>query len=139
MINVALFGFGRIGQMHAENLNKSNEIRLIYIHEKVGSLCIKAKRLYNCKIEKNYKKIFADKNVDIIFISSPTKTHIRFIEEGVKNKKTVFCEKPLDLNIKKIINTFKKIKKVKTKIQIGFNRRYDPGHYSIQKGLKKIK
>ena len=31
MINVALFGFGRIGQMHAENLNKNKEIKLIKI------------------------------------------------------------------------------------------------------------
>ena len=86
MINVALFGFGRIGQMHAENLSKNNEIRLIYVHEKVHKLSAKAKKMYNCKVEKNYKKIFKDKNVDIIFISSPTNTHIKFIEEGVKNK-----------------------------------------------------
>ena len=31
MINVALFGFGRIGQMHAENLTKNKEIKLLYI------------------------------------------------------------------------------------------------------------
>ena len=139
MINVALFGFGRIGQMHAENLNKHKEIKLLYVYEKSKQLSFKAKKLYNCKLEKNYKKIFRDKKVDIIFISSPTNTHIKFIEEGVKNKKTIFCEKPLDLNIKKIIKTFKKIKKKKIKIQIGFNRRYDPGHYSIKKKLRKNK
>ena len=137
MINVALFGFGRIGQMHAQNLNKNIEIKLLYVYEKVDQLSNKAKKLYNCKIEKNYKKIFNDKNVDIIFISSPTNTHIKFIEEGVKRKKTIFCEKPLDLNIKKIIKTFKKIKKENYKIQLGFNRRYDPGHYSIKKDLDK--
>ena len=139
MINVALFGFGRIGQMHAENLNKHKEIKLLYVYEKSKQLSFKAKKLYNCKLEKNYKKVFRDKKVDIIFISSPTNTHIKFIEEGVKNKKTIFCEKPLDLNIKKIIKTFKKIKKIKTKIQIGFNRRYDPGHYNIKKDLERNK
>ena len=137
MINVALFGFGRIGQMHAQNLNKNIEIKLLYVYEKVDQLSNKAKKLYNCKIEKNYKKIFNDKSVDIIFISSPTNTHIKFIEEGVKRKKTIFCEKPLDLNIKQIIKTFKKIKKENYKIQLGFNRRYDPGHYSIKKDLDK--
>jgi myo-inositol 2-dehydrogenase/D-chiro-inositol 1-dehydrogenase len=137
MINVALFGFGRIGQMHAENLDKNKEIKLLYVYEKVDQLSNKAKKLYNCKIEKDYKKIFNDKSVDIIFISSPTKTHLKFIEEGVKRKKTIFCEKPLDLNIKKIIKIFKKIKKVNPKIQLGFNRRYDPGHYSIKKDLDK--
>ena len=34
MINVALFGFGRIGQMHAENINKNKEKRLLYDYEK---------------------------------------------------------------------------------------------------------
>ena len=29
MINVALIGLGRIGQMHAENLNKNKEIKLL--------------------------------------------------------------------------------------------------------------
>jgi len=139
MINVALLGFGRIGQMHAENINKNNDLRLLYVYEKVDLLCNKAKKLYNCKIEKNYKRIFKDKNVDIIFISSPTNTHIKFIEESMKHKKTIFCEKPLDLNIKKILKTFKKVKKIKPKIQLGFNRRFDPGHFSIKKDLERNK
>ena len=137
MINVALFGFGRIGQMHAENLNKHREVKLLYVFDKSVQLRDKAKKLYNCKLEKNYINIFKDINVDIIFISSPTNTHIKFIELGIKNKKTIFCEKPLDLNIAKIVKTFKKIKKEKPKIQLGFNRRYDPGHYSIKKSLDK--
>ena len=139
MINVALFGFGRIGQMHAKNLTKIKEIKLLYVYEKIDQLCNKAKKLYGCKIEKKYNKIFNDKNVDIIFISSSTNTHIKFIEEGMKRKKTIFCEKPLDLDINKIIKTLKKIKKNKPKIQLGFNRRYDPGHYSIKKDLDKNK
>ena len=139
MINVALFGFGRIGQMHAKNLNKNKEVKLLYVYEKVDQLANKAKKLYGCKIEKNYYSIFNDKNVHIIFISSPTNTHIKFIEEGIKRKKTIFCEKPLDLNINKIIISLRKVKKIKPKIQLGFNRRYDPGHFSIKKALDKNK
>ena len=139
MVNVALFGFGRIGQMHAANLNKHKEIKILYVYEKLSYLNKKAKKLYNCIIENNYNKIFADKKVDIVFISSPTNTHIKFIEEAMKNKKTIFCEKPLDLNINKIIKTFKKVKKINPKIQLGFNRRYDPGHFSIKKDLDRNK
>ena len=139
MINVALLGFGRIGQMHAENINKNKDLKLLYVYEKIDFLCKKAKKLYNCKIEKNYNKIFQDKKVDIIFISSPTNTHINFIEKSIFHKKTIFCEKPLDLNINKILKTFKNIKKYKPKIQLGFNRRYDPGHFSIKKDLDKNK
>ncbi len=139
MINVALLGFGRIGQMHAQNIYHNKTLNLLYVYEKIDKLRKKAKNLYNCKIEKNYKKIFSDKRVDIIFISSPTNTHIKFIEEGIKYNKTIFCEKPLDLNINKIVKTFKKVKKNNSKIQMGFNRRFDPGHYSIKKDLEKGK
>ena len=139
MINVALLGFGRIGQIHAENINKNKDLKLLYVYEKIDLLCRKAKKLYNCKIEKNYNKIFEDHNVNIIFISSPTNTHIKFIEKSMAHKKTIFCEKPLDLNIKKILKTLQKVKKNKPKIQLGFNRRYDPGHFSIKKDLDKNK
>ena len=37
-INIALFGFGRIGQMHAENLTKNKEIKLLYVYEKINQL-----------------------------------------------------------------------------------------------------
>ena len=44
MINVALFGFGRIGQMHAENLNKNKEIKLLYVYDKIDQLRAKSKK-----------------------------------------------------------------------------------------------
>ena len=139
MINVALLGFGRIGQMHAQNIYLNKTLNLLYVYEKIDKLRKKAKNLYNCKIEKDYKKIFSDEKVDIIFISSPTNTHIRFIEDGINYDKTIFCEKPLDLNINKIVKTFKKVKKNNSKIQMGFNRRFDPSHDSIKKDLEKGK
>jgi len=68
MINVALLGFGRIGQMHAQNIYLNKTLNLLYVYEKIDKLGKKAQNLYNCKIEKNYKKIFSDKN-DIKFIN----------------------------------------------------------------------
>ena len=44
MINVALFGFGRIGQMHAANLNKHKDIKILYVYEKLPHLSKKAKK-----------------------------------------------------------------------------------------------
>ena len=51
----------------------------------------------------------------------------------------IFCEKPLDLNIDKVNKCLRKIKKLNPKIQLGFNRRYDPGHSSLKKDLQKGK
>tara|TARA_Y100000591_G_C21817671_1_gene691691 strand:+ start:708 stop:1706 length:999 start_codon:yes stop_codon:yes gene_type:complete len=139
MFNVALFGFGRIGQLHAQNIHDSKQFKLYSVYEKSKKLALLAKKRYLCNIPLNKKDIFADKKIDIIFISSPTNTHIDLIEESIRSKKIVFCEKPIDLNIKKVERTLKKVKNNKLKIQLGFNRRYDPGHFNLKKLLNKNK
>ena len=35
MLNVALLGFGRIGQMHAENINNHNKLNLLIYVRKI--------------------------------------------------------------------------------------------------------
>ena len=134
-INIALLGLGRIGQMHALNLTNHPEFNLKYTFDIDKNL--------NKKLGKKYKSIpinnpnvaFNDKSIKCIFIATSTKTHLNYIDKAVRNKKVVFCEKPLDLSLKKIDKYKKKLSKFHPKIQIGFNRRYDPGHNSLKKNL----
>ena len=134
-INIALLGLGRIGQMHALNLINHAEFNLKYTFDIDKNL--------NNKLGKKYKSIpinnpnvaFNDKSIKCIFIATSTKTHLNYIDKAVRNKKVVFCEKPLDLSLKKIDEYKKKLSKFHPKIQIGFNRRYDAGHNSLKKNL----
>jgi myo-inositol 2-dehydrogenase/D-chiro-inositol 1-dehydrogenase len=139
IINIALFGLGRIGQMHAKNLINHPEFNLKYIFDIDEKLTKKLSKKYQCSAIKNPNIAFKDKDIKSIFIATSTKSHLKFIEEAVKNKKIVFCEKPLDLNLKKIDHCKKKLAKLNPKIQIGFNRRYDPAHNSLKENLIKGK
>jgi len=139
IINIALFGLGRIGQMHADNLINHKDFNLKYIFDKDQKLTKKLSKKYNSIGIQNPKIAFKDKNIKCIFIASSTNTHLKFIEEAVINKKVVFCEKPLDLDLNKINKCKKKILKYNPKIQIGFNRRYDPAHNSLSHNLLKGK
>lgn len=136
MINIALFGLGRIGVMHAQNIYLNNNCSLQYVFDIDQALAKKIAKKFNSISIKNTKIAYTDKKVDVIFITTPTSTHIKYIMEAVKFKKTIFCEKPLDLNIKKINQCKKFIKKYNPKIQVGFNRRYDPGHYALKKSIQ---
>jgi myo-inositol 2-dehydrogenase/D-chiro-inositol 1-dehydrogenase len=136
MINVALFGLGRIGQMHGENLHAHKKFNLKYTFDINKNLSKKISNKFNATPIDNPKTAFQDEKIDIVFIASSTPTHIKLINEATKYKKIVFCEKPLDLDIKKVNSCKKIIKKFNPKIQLGFNRRYDPGHNSIKKDLK---
>ena len=139
IINIALFGLGRIGQMHANNLINHKDFNLKYIFDKDQKLTKKLSKKYNSIDIQNPKIAFKDKNIKCIFIASSTNTHLKFIEEAVINKKVVFCEKPLDLDLNKINKCKKRISKYKPKIQLGFNRRYDPAHNSLNHNLLKGK
>jgi myo-inositol 2-dehydrogenase/D-chiro-inositol 1-dehydrogenase len=139
LINIALFGLGRIGQMHAENLINHPEFNLKYVFDIDEKLSNKLSKKYGCINIKSPNIAFKDKDIKSIFIATSTKTHLKFIEEGVKNKKVIFCEKPLDLDLKKINQCKKKLAKLNPKIQIGFNRRYDPAHNSLKEHLIKNK
>jgi myo-inositol 2-dehydrogenase/D-chiro-inositol 1-dehydrogenase len=139
IINIALFGLGRIGQMHADNLLNNKNFNLKYIFDKDQKLTKKLSKKYNSTGIQNPKIAFKDQNIKCIFIASSTNTHLKFIEEAVLNKKVVFCEKPLDLDLNKINKCEKRISKYNPKIQIGFNRRYDPAHNSLNQNLLKGK
>ena len=138
-INIALFGLGRIGQMHAQNLFDHNEFNLKYIFDIDNRLGKKFSKKYNCISIIKPKIALNDKKVKIIFIATSTKSHLKFIQAAVKEKKIVFCEKPLDLDLKKINICKKKISSFKPQIQMGFNRRYDPSHHSLKKNLNNNK
>ena len=81
----------------------------------------------------NVDDIFNNNDIDAVLISSPTNTHIDFIERSVASKKPVLCEKPIDLDIKKVNEFSKRLEGNKVPIQLGFNRRFDPGHQAAKK------
>ncbi len=125
--------------MHGQNLFNHKEFELKYVYDVNKKLADKIAKKFKSIAIKNPKIAFEDKNIKSIFIASSTATHINLITQAAKYKKFIFCEKPLDLNIKKIEKCKKSIKKFKTSIQLGFNRRYDPGHNFLKKELAKGK
>ncbi len=50
------------------------------------------------KVYENIDQLFEDKNVDIVFISTPHNTHMQFMRKALKAGKHVLCEKSITLN-----------------------------------------
>ena len=102
-INVALFGLGRVGIMHAEDISLHPMFDLKYVFDTNQELSQKAAKKFKSKSLINPSEAFTDKNVNLIFIASSTPTHVPLIIKSAKYKKVIFCEKPIDLNINKVI------------------------------------
>ena len=135
MINFALLGAGRIGQLHAHNIINHPNSKLKFVFDLNKELSKQVAKKYKCETSNFVDDIISSSEIDAVLIASSTPTHINYIMKSAIAGKAIFCEKPIDLNIKKVDQCWNKIKKYKVPIQIGFNRRYDPGHNSIQKAV----
>lgn len=127
-VNIGIIGAGRIGQLHARNLFASIPgAHIVAISDVIPEAAQKCAA--ECHIPKavtNYQQLLDSKGIDAIIICSPTATHAQLIEEGAQAGKHIFCEKPIAFDLKLIDQALAAVDQAGVKLQIGFNRRFDP-------------
>ena len=133
MLNFSLIGAGRIGNMHAKIIKAHPKSNLKYVYDVNSKLANDVVKLTGCAKAKSPEQAINSKDIDAVLIASATPTHTKFITTAAKAGKAIFCEKPIDLNIKKVNQCEYNIKSYKVPIQIGFNRRFDLSHAKVQK------
>lgn len=139
MITVGIIGAGRIGKVHAHSISTQiPNARIKWMADpfmnKDTADWVKGKGVE--KITKDYHDVLNDKEVQAVLICSSTDTHSKISIEAIKAGKHVFCEKPIDHDVKKIKAVMDCLKKhPKIKYQVGFNRRFDHNFQAIKKAV----
>jgi len=67
-----------------------------------------------------------------VAICSSTDTHAHIVIEAAQAGKHIFCEKPIDHDLAKIDAALDAVSKAGVKLQIGFNRRFDPNFANVR-------
>jgi myo-inositol 2-dehydrogenase/D-chiro-inositol 1-dehydrogenase len=138
---VALIGAGRIGRLHAQHL-KSRITRVTLAA--IADSHLPSARKLAAEIEvgpvySDYTEMFANEKLDAVLICSSTDTHAQIIEDAAAAGLHIFCEKPIDHEVSKIDRALNAVKKAGVKLQIGFNRRFDPNfrhvHDVVRSGM----
>jgi myo-inositol 2-dehydrogenase/D-chiro-inositol 1-dehydrogenase len=137
MINFSLMGAGRIGKMHAEIISAHPNANLKYVYDVNEKFANDVAKASKCIKANSPEQAINSKDIDAVLIASATPTHTKFITMAAKAGKAIFCEKPIDLNIKKVNKCLNEIKNTKVPIQIGFNRRFDSSHAKAQQAKAK--
>jgi myo-inositol 2-dehydrogenase/D-chiro-inositol 1-dehydrogenase len=70
--------------------------------------------------------------VDAVVICTPTDTHYQMILDAAAAGKHIFCEKPIDLSVEKIVRIIDEVEKRGVQLMVGFNRRYDPNFLKVR-------
>jgi len=127
-INVGLIGAGRIGRVHAEHLAyRIPEANLVAVSDIFVEAAEKLASDFQIPAAyKAHRRIMEDKSIEAVVICSSTDTHAMMIAEAAAVRKHIFCEKPIDHDLGKINRVLAAVEQAGVKLQVGFNRRFDP-------------
>ncbi len=134
ILNIAVIGCGRIGRIHSENLaTRIPGARLAAVADVDRAVVQEmAAQLHLTKATTEYGELLADPAINAVAICSSTDTHSRIIQEAATAGKHIFCEKPIDLDLGRIRAALAAVEKAGVKLQIGFNRRFDPSFAKVR-------
>jgi myo-inositol 2-dehydrogenase/D-chiro-inositol 1-dehydrogenase len=125
MTDVAIFGAGRIGKIHAGNIANQAGVRLKYVVDP-DAKAAEALAARHGASTGSVEGVFADPSIRAVAIASSTDTHADLIQRAAASGKAIFCEKPVDLALARARECAAAVKRAGVPCMIGFQRRYDP-------------
>jgi scyllo-inositol 2-dehydrogenase (NAD+) len=134
-LGIGVIGAGRLGYHHAMNITRSRNASLVAVSDPNGVSLDRAAKDFDVKGYVSYQGLIADPAVQAVVIATPTQTHYEVLTEVIRTGKPIFCEKPITYTLAEAEKIVETVKKNNIFIQIGFMRRFDPGHAAAKKML----
>ncbi len=126
-VTVGVVGIGRIGRMHLHNLvHRVPEARVMAVaspHIDVDW----ARRRGIPVATTDADELLHDPEIEAIVIASPSGRHVELIRRAAHFGKHIFCEKPVAFVPQAIEEVVDAVASAGVQLQVGFNRRFDPG------------
>ena len=133
-VNVGLIGAGRIGRLHAEHLAfRIPQANLLTVSDIVLEAAQRCAADFDIpKATQDHRVIMENPDIEAVVVCSSTDTHAQMIEEAAAAGKHIFCEKPIDFDLARIDRALAAVEESGVKLQVGFNRRFDPNFRRVR-------
>ncbi|TIU94386.1 MAG: inositol 2-dehydrogenase, partial [Mesorhizobium sp.] len=100
-LRFALLGAGRIGKVHARAVASNPQAKLVAVADAFEKAATELASAYGAEV-RSIDAIEQAKDIDAVIICTPTDTHADLIERFARAGKAIFCEKPIDLDVKRV-------------------------------------
>lgn len=136
-LKLGVIGAGRIGRVHANTLvTRVPSATVVAIADIFEDSAKSAAQQYNIKdYTTDPSQLIRSSEIDAVVICSSTDTHCKFIIEAAQAGKQIFCEKPISFDLSEIDAALHVVKDEGVKLQIGFNRRFDPNFMRLKQAI----
>lgn len=97
-IKWGIIGLGNIAQQFADDLMLVHDVKIVAVASRNLEKAQVFAKKYNCeKAYATYDEIFADAEVEILYIATPHNSHVALTIKALQSNKHVLCEKPIAL------------------------------------------
>lgn len=135
-INWGIVGLGNIANQFAADLLLLEDANLAAVASRDFNKANDFAKQYNCpKAYDSYEALFADNEVDIVYIATPHDSHAELSIRALENGKHVLCEKPMAISYKDAARMIEASKKYNKFFMEAFWTRFIP---SVKEVLEKI-
>lgn len=134
MHQIALIGAGRIGTVHAESIAAHPRLRLACVADAVPDAAGRLARHHGVPAV-DVETALSMPGISGVVIASPTPTHVDLMLAAARRGHTVFCEKPVDLDLARARAAAELLDTLGARVLIGFNRRFDPHFAALRSRL----
>ena len=121
--------------MHAANVARHPRAELVAVYDVNQQAAETVAMALGVTAAASAAEVFGSSDVDAVLIATATPTHADYIEMAIAAGKPVLCEKPIDLSLARVNVCAARIGNTSLPIQLGFNRRYDPGHAAARNAM----
>jgi myo-inositol 2-dehydrogenase/D-chiro-inositol 1-dehydrogenase len=127
-LRLGLIGAGRIGKVHASTVtSRVSGARITRIADPVERAARDlAEQLSIADAGADAAAVIEDPDVHAVLICSSTDVHAEQVVAAARAGKHIFCEKPVDLDPRRLDEVLAEVQRAGVKLQVGFNRRFDP-------------
>jgi myo-inositol 2-dehydrogenase/D-chiro-inositol 1-dehydrogenase len=132
-VTLGAIGAGRIGKLHTENILRMPGVRMKLIADPFMNEEWARER--GLAATKDPEAVLSDGDIEAVLIFSPSTLHADQIVAAAKSGKHIFCEKPIALDPDLIRQALAAVSTAKVKLQIGFNRRFDPDFRRLREAV----
>ena len=135
MIDICQFGAGRIGAIHGANIARHPATRLRYVVDVDAGAAAALAGRHGAEVA-GPDKALDDPAVRAVVIASATDSHADIIVAAARAGKTIFCEKPIDLDLGRVDECLREVERAGVKLAVGFNRRFDASFRALHDAVR---
>jgi len=137
-VRFCLIGAGRAGMVHARNIvyNIHNAELAAIVEKDKKVLMGRGRELGVTGLYTDIDQALSRGDFDAVIIVTPTFLHRDITVKCAKEKKHIFCEKPMAIEVEQAREMIDAARDNRVKLQIGFMRRFDPAFIQAKRVIE---